>query len=52
MKQYKKPMMFEIEIIYQGIIANSDLKYTDESADSDYEVLSSEYRGDWGNIWK
>lgn len=52
MKEYKKPTVQEIEIGLQGIIATSDLKFSDESADKDYEVLAGKNRGEWGNMWK
>ncbi|MBQ8336889.1 MAG: hypothetical protein IJY44_05100 [Bacteroidaceae bacterium] len=52
MKKYQKPTFQEVELSPQYVITTSGLKFTDESADKEYEVLSSEYRGDWGNLWK
>lgn len=51
MKEYEKPMAYEIEVTSQNIIATS-LKYTDEGADRNIEVLTNRNRGDWGNFWK
>lgn len=52
LKEYIRPAAHEIEIGLLGIIATSDLKYSDESADKDYEVLAGKNRGEWGNMWK
>ena len=52
MKEYKKPMVTEIEMTYQGLIATSELKYIDASADKDLEVLTGDRRGEWGSLWK
>ena len=52
MKEYMKPTVQEIEISLQGIIATSDLKISDESADKNLEVLAGERRGEWGSLWK
>lgn len=52
MKNYEKPNAFVISIATSGIIATSDLKYSGESADKNYEVLGGKHRGEWGNIWK
>ena len=52
MKEYKKPTVNEIEVGLHGIIATSSLKYSNESADKDVEVLSGKHRGEWGNMWK
>lgn len=51
MRKYEKPMAYDIEITSQNIIASS-LKYTEENADKNFEVLSNKNRGDWGNFWK
>ena len=50
-KEYKKPVVTEIEMTGQNIIATSGIKYTQESADADSEVLSTGRRGDWGDMW-
>lgn len=52
MKEYKKPISIEIEITGQTIIATSNLRYTNESADRNSEVLSGKSRGEWGDVWK
>ena len=52
MKEYKKPMVTEIEMSSQGFIATSGLRYTNESAENEYEVLSGKNRGEWGSLWK
>lgn len=52
MKEYKKPMVTEIEMSSQGFIATSGLRYTNESADKNSEVLAGESRGEWGSLWK
>ena len=52
MKEYKKPMVTEIEMTYQGLIATSGLRYINESADKNSEVLAGERRGEWGSLWK
>ena len=52
LKEYSKPTAREMEVGLQGIIATSGLKYSNESADKDYEVLASKNRGEWGNVWK
>ena len=52
LKEYSKPTAREMEVGLQGIIATSGLKYSDESADKDYEVLAGKNRGEWGNVWK
>lgn len=50
-KDYLKPEFSVINIQPQTMIAES-LKYSDENADKDIEVLSGKQRGDWGNLWK
>lgn len=52
MKQYKKPTAEEIDLTPYGILATSDLKYSEESADKNSEVLSGKHRGEWGDMWK
>ena len=52
MKEYKKPMVTEIEMSSQGFIATSGLRYVNESADKNSEVLAGESRGEWGSLWK
>ena len=52
MKQYKKPVVWEVDITCQGIIATSGLRYTNEKADKNSEVLAGQSRGEWGNVWK
>ena len=52
MKQYKKPVALEVDITCQSIIATSGLRYTNESAENEYEVLSGKNRGEWGSLWK
>ena len=52
MKNYEKPNAFVISIATNGIIATSDLKYSGESADKNYDVLSGKHRGQWGDVWK
>ena len=52
MKEYKKPMVTEIEMTSQGLIATSGLRYINESADKNSEVLAGERRSEWGSLWK
>lgn len=52
MKEYKKPTAQEMEVGFHGIIATSDLKYSNDSADKNYEVLGGKHRGEWGDVWK
>ena len=52
MKQYKKPVALEVDVICQSIIATSGLRYTNEIADKNSEVLAGQSRGEWGNLWK
>jgi hypothetical protein len=52
MKQYKKPVALEVDITCLSIIATSGLRYTNENADKDSEVLAGQSRGEWGNVWK
>ena len=52
-KEYKKPLVIEIEMTCQDIIAGSPfLDINNEPADPDIEVQSLPRRDVWGNIWK
>ena len=51
MKKYEKPTASAVNVTSTEIIATS-LKYTDEGADRNIEVLTNRNRGDWGNFWK
>ena len=52
LKQYIKPELVVIEMECGVLLAASDLKYSDESADMDLEVLGQRHRGTWGNLWE
>ena len=52
MKEYEKPMVCVIDVANHNFIAASNLTYTNESADKDYDILICKPRGEWGNLWK
>ncbi|MBO5922387.1 MAG: hypothetical protein J6Q48_08395 [Bacteroidaceae bacterium] len=52
MKNYEKPAALAVNVTGIEIIATSGLKYTNESADKNHQVLTNKHRGDWGNVWK
>lgn len=52
MKKYERPTALAVNVTGAEIIASSGLKYTDESADKDREVLAGKHRGEWGDVWK
>ena len=47
-----QPQIVVVECECNAILAASELKYTDESADENVEVLSNDRRGTWGDLWK
>lgn len=51
-KHYVRPQVVVEEIECNTMLATSNLKYSDESADKDLEVLSNDRRGSWGNLWE
>ncbi len=50
-EQYIHPQAVVVECECNAMLAASELKYTDESADKNLEVLSNGRRGSWGNLW-
>ena len=51
-KDYIAP---DIHIIYVEpveMLAASSIGYTDEKASNDYEALTNERRGSWGDLWE
>ena len=53
MEKYIKPQIEVLECECNMMLAVSELKYNDEEADKDKEVLSGGRRGDtWGNLWE
>lgn len=52
MKKYEKPTASAVNVTSTEIIATSGLKYTNESADKNHQVLTNKHRGDWGNVWQ
>ena len=54
-KEYKKPLVIEIEMTCQDIMAVSgppSLDINNEPADPNIEIQSLPRRDVWGNIWK
>ncbi len=52
MKKYERPTATAVNVTSAELIATSGMKYTNESADQNHEVLAGESRGEWGNVWK
>lgn len=50
-KKYCKPAFEVVELLANEMLALS-IKYTNDAADKNSEVLSGEHRGDWGCIWE
>lgn len=51
-EQYIQPQIVVVECECNVMLAASELKYTDESADENLGVLSNKRRGSWGNLWE
>lgn len=52
MKKYEKPTALAVNVTSIELIATSGLKYTNESADKNHQVLTNKHRGEWGTIWQ
>ena len=51
-KEYIAPEITVIDVEVEEILAVSRIGYTDDKASNDYEALSNDRRGAWGNLWK
>lgn len=52
MKKYTKPQIAVVQCECNTILAVSELKYSDEEANTSIEALSGKRRGTWGNLWE
>ena len=50
-KNYCRPESKAINLTTSTLLAQS-MKYTNEAADKNTEVLAGKQRGEWGDIWK
>jgi hypothetical protein len=52
-KEYVAPTTSILEMRLQSVLANStQLKYTNDSANKEYEVLSNSRQEGWHNWWE
>ena len=51
-KKYIAPAMDIVEIEAAEMLAVSSVGYTDKEANSNYEALTNNRRGSWGNLWR
>ena len=51
-KKYIAPAMYIVEIEAAEMLAVSSVGYTDKEANNNYEALTNDRRGNWGNLWR
>ncbi len=51
-KKYITPEMDVVEIEAAEMLAVSSVGYTDKEASNDYEALTNDRRGNWGDLWR
>ena len=51
-QEYITPETNVVEIEVAEILAVSSIDYTDKKADDEYDALSNNRRGLWGNLWE
>ena len=51
-KKYIAPAMDIVEIEAAEMLAVSSVGYTDKEANNNYEALTNNRRGSWGNLWR
>ena len=51
-KKYIAPAMYIVEIEAAEMLAVSSVGYTDNEANNNYEALTNNRRGSWGNLWR
>lgn len=53
MKKYEKPIMIVCDLVFEESLLVGSIKYTEEEADKNYDVLSKERGGEdeWGQLW-
>ena len=51
-KMYITPEMDVVEIEAAEMLAVSSVGYTDKEASNDYEALTNDRRGNWGDLWR
>lgn len=51
-KKYITPEMDIVEIEAAEMLAVSSVGYTDKEASNDYEALTNDRRGNWGDLWR
>lgn len=48
---YVAPEMVVLDIEPAEMLAVSSIEHTSDKADKDYDALSNDRRGSWGNLW-
>ena len=51
-KKYITPEMDVVEIEAAEMLAVSSVGYTDKEANNNYEALTNDRRGNWGDLWR
>ena len=49
---YVAPEMVVLDIESAEMLAVSSIEHTTDKADNNYEALSNDRRGSWGNLWR
>lgn len=49
---YVAPETMVLDIEPAEMLAVSSIEHTSDKADKDYEALSNDRRGSWGNLWR
>ena len=50
-KKYIAPEMNVVEVEASDMLAVSSVDYTDKEANNNYEALTNDRRGSWGDLW-
>lgn len=51
-KEYIAPEITVIDVEAEEMLSASSIGYTDDKASNDYEALTNERRGSWGDLWE